>query len=261
MPSELEKKLTKAEKLRTKSAFPFCYFVAPDYNESAELFCEIARDSSTIEDQCKYYLEAANTFLMQKDEYNEFCASECYRKLYEVLEKKELERALGYYQRYAEILEKMKKYLTAGQAYAKIGDAWAKSNPDKAIEFYSKAILTYKKDRASCTFHLKSCLQGYLLVLLELEKLEEAINILDQLDTKYSKLCKQILTIVLGRSDFHDDVLNLDENRLVMALLNKSREDSIKDLEAFRSDNYLPDAVSKIFDISIRRMSPENDIC
>jgi hypothetical protein len=260
MSEQLTQKIQRAQKLRQKLSFPFSLFNKPDFIESGDLFCEIAKESSSKEEQVKFYIEAANTFCMKKDEYGEFCASECYRKLFEILEEIDIERALKYYTMYAESLEKMSKYLTAGQTYTKIADILAKIDPKRATDVYSKAVLTYKKDRASCTYHLKACLQNFLNVQLELENIEGSIEIFDHLDIKYSKLCKQILTILTGRSDF-DDVLSPKENQLVMALLNKEKEDAIKDLEAFRTDNYLPEQISKVFDLAIQRMSPENDIC
>lgn len=260
MDEELERKLERAQKLRKRAIFPYSLFRDPDFIEAGDLYCEVAVGSKTIEDQEKYYVEAANTYLMKKDEYGDFSASECYRKLFDLLENVNTESALVYYGLYANSLEKMRKYLNAGQAYAKVADILAKKDQKRSVAAYTRAILTFKKDRASCTYHLKSCLQSFLIVQLGVGNLEGAIETLDQLDIKYAKLCKQILTIVAGRSDF-DDVLSARENQLIMSLLNKSKEDSIKDLEAFRSDNYLPESVSKIFDIAIQGISPENDIC
>lgn len=260
MSDRLTQKIEKAQKLRQKPSFPFSIFNKPDFIESGDLFCEIARESTSTEEQVKFYVEAAHTFLMKKDEYGEFCASECYRKLFQLLEETDVENAIQYYTMYAEILERMAKYLNAGQAYTKIADILAKIDPKRAASMYSKAVLTYKKDRAACTYHLKACLQNFLTVQLDLENLEGAISILDYLDIKYSKLCKQILTVLVGRTDF-DDVLSPKENQIIMSLLNKEKEESIKDLEAFRSDNYLPDQISKVFDLAIERLDPENDIC
>lgn len=259
MDSEVQRKAKQAESLRRRPGFPMSLFVEADYIGSGELYCEAARMCESTEDRMELYKEAAATFLMKNTEYGIYRASECYKKLYDILEGMDPEQAIGYYVLYAECQEKGEKYLMAGQAYMKIAGMVQKTDEGKAVEIYRRAYETYRKD-TTCPYHAKEALQRCLDLELKLGMLDDAIGILDGLDTKHSKLSKQILCFLQGREDFEED-LDKEETAVIMALLNKGKEECIETLESFRRDNYLSESTQRVFDIAIERLRPENDIC
>lgn len=259
MDSELQRKVKRAENLRRRPGFPMSMFTAADYIGSGELYCEVARECQNIEDQVRFYKEAAATFLMKDSEYNLYRASECYKKLFDILKSNDLDQAIGYYTLYAECQEKAEKFLMAGQAYMKIAEAVQQVDEKKAMDTYKKAYETYKRD-ASCPYHAKEAVQRHLTLQLKHGDLEGAIESFTVLDAKHSKLSKQILCFVLGREDFEED-LDKEEGMVIMALLNKEKDECIEILEDFKKDNYLSEHTSLVFDIAIERLRPENDIC
>lgn len=259
MNLELEKKVKQAESLRKKPGLLMSMFMEADYIGSGELYCEVARECENVEDRVKFYREAATTFLMKNSEYNSYRASECYKKLFDILEGVDPAQAIGYYALYAECQEKAEKFLMAGQAYMKIAETIQKTDEKRAIDIYKRAHETYKRD-ASCPYHAKEAVQKCLTLQLKNRELADAIRSFDTLDTKYSKLSKQILCFLQGENDFEDD-LDKEEGMVIMALLNRETEECIDILENFRKDNYLPEHTSLVFDIAIERLRPENDIC
>ncbi|ELA41463.1 uncharacterized protein VICG_01447 [Vittaforma corneae ATCC 50505] len=259
MSPELQKKITKAEKLRTKAAFPLSLITEPDYVEAGDLYCEIARECSDLEDKIKFYNEAAITFLRKKAEYNEYRASECYKKLFELLVNQDVTAAVENYIKYCECLERIEKYMLAGQGYTKIGDILEEIDGKRAIEMYRKAQDAYSKDY-SCPMHYKEAVQKCLTIQIKGQDIEGAIESLKMLDIEFSKLCIQILTLLLGKTNFEED-LKKDESELIMTLLNKDRDTSIESLRQFKEKNFINPIISKIFDFAIDRLQPENDIC
>lgn len=259
MSPELQKKIARAEKLRTRGAFPFSLFMEPDYIESGDLYCEIAKESRDLEDKVKFYTEAAKTFLRKKAEYNEYRASECYKKLFELLVNHDVATAVEHYIKHCECLERIEKYMLAGQGYTKIGDILVETDRKMAIEMYKKAQNAFSKDY-NCPIHFKEAAQQCLAVQLSEQNIEGAIESLKVLDVEFSKLCVQILSLILGKTDFEDD-LKKDESELIMTLLNKDKNTSIESLRNFKENNHVKPIISKIFDFAIDRLRPENDIC
>lgn len=259
MNPDLQRMIKQAEGLRRKPRFPMSLFAEADYVGSGELYCEAARLCEGTEDRIGLYKEAAATFLMTKTEYGLYRASECYKKLFDILEGTDPEQAVGYYVLHAECQEKAEKYLMAGQAYMKIGEIVKSTDKRRAVCIYRKAYETYRRD-ASCPYHAKEALQKCLDLELRLGMLEDAIRSFDALDTKHSKLSKQILCFLQGREDFEED-LDREESAVMMALLNREKDECIEVLESFQRDNYLSESTQRVFDIALEHLRPENDIC
>lgn len=259
MNNETLKKIRKAESLRKDVKFPLSLFKEPDYLESGELFSEAALECSEMEDKVKYYTEAANTFLRSKAEYNQYRASECYKKLFEILKEKDLATAVGFYIQHSECLERIGKNMMAGQSFQKIGELLRRVEPRRSIEMLLRARKCYEKDQ-NCPYHHKEAVMKCLEVQLETKDYVNAIESLDGLKIEHSSLCKQILMYLVGRSDF-EDVLERNESELMTTLLNKDKESGMKALREFKEQNSLPEIVNRIFEVAIEEMRPENDIC
>lgn len=259
MEQGLLKKIAKAEKLRKTPAFPFSLFVKPDYIESGDLFFEVARSCTAVADKKKFYLEAAETFLMCPEEYNMFRASECYKKLYEALLASDFDSAVSFLCKHADCLEKIEKYMLAGQAYMKTGDMLVEKDKARACLMYSRARDIYAKD-PSTPVHLKEAIQKSLGMQLESQDIEGAIKSFELLKAKHSKLCRQMLMFLVGKVDI-EDVLEKEEADLMMALANKDKSSGKEALEAFKMNNAMHPVVEKVFNMVIDRMRPENDIC
>lgn len=259
MNEETLKKIKKAESLRKNVKFPLSLFKEPDYLESGELFSEVAMECLDLDDKVKYYKEAAITFLKNTAEYNQYRASECYKKLFEILQKSDIKSAVDFYILHSECLERIGKNMLAGQGFLKIGEILKTVELRRSIEMFFRAKKCYEKDQ-NCPYHHKEAVLKSLEVQLDIKDYENAIESLKEVEIKGGRLSVQILMYLTGRSDF-EEVLEKNESELVMTLLNKDKETGIKALNDFKEENSLPEIVIKVFNIAIEEMRPENDIC
>lgn len=256
---EFNSKIKKAESLRKKPGLLASLFWGPDYISSGDIFSELAFASESIEDKEKYYNEAANTYLIKKSEYTHFRAGEIYKKLADTFEKHNVDKSLVYLLKYAENLEKAERYLIAGEVYMKIAGKYEDINNDECVKYYNRAYETYKMD-SGCPYHVKEALQKCLIAQLKKKDISGAIGSLGALNIKFSRLCRSILSLLLGKVA-DDDLESVKESELIMKLVNKTGKDCIDALDDFSNEYFLPDYARMIFDMAIERYSPENDIC
>lgn len=269
MNGHLLEKIRKAEKMRKKPKFPASLFSGADYIESASLFREIANECTTVEEKVKYIQEAANTYLMDNTEYSQYYAYECYKNIFEILKDEKIEISIDYYLKGVECLLKTDKKFLAGAEYKKAGDIIEKENPKKALEAYENAYKMFIQDSNS-QFHTKSTLEKIFSILLDRGDLNEAINKLEDIEKlylslnrreiKHIKLCKQLLMMLAGKTEF-EEALEKKEAELFMKILNSDKQAGRDLIVEFKNSNTCESLVTKILDFVIKQMNPENDIC
>lgn len=259
MDEEIYKKILKARKLKTKKMFPFSLFTHPDYTESGSLLCDAAKSSMKDEDKIKLYREAAETFLMDSDEYCVYRAGQCFKKLFDMQREGTRDEAIESYKKYCECCMRIEKYMLAGEGYSKLGDYVVEKDKKMAIEMYKKAQQMYQRDN-NCPVHSREAGQKCLGVQLMLGDVEGMLETLEKVEVEHGKLCRQLLAIQAGRTDV-DEELGREESELVRTVLNKDKETGIKVLSEFAHENVLMAPISKIFEFIINNFQPENDIC
>lgn len=263
MDKELKDKIKKAENLRKSHGFLASIFSKPDYITSGDLFCEVARGCENIEEKRKYYKEAAETYLMKKEEYNIYKASEVYKALFTDLSSTNWNEAIDFYALHAECLMRIHKFMMAGDSFMKIAESLKQKHAGQAIEFFKKARECFKKE-TNCRYHFKKAVEEMLSLNLQTGNIQASIEDFEILGTKFNvkhaKLCKQILCFLDEKFDL-DDALEQEESQLIMALSNKEGEERTLVLERFANDNYLTDDIEKVFKLAIEKLKPEHDIC
>lgn len=260
MNKSISKKIEKAEKLRKKHLFPMSLFMEPDYSESASIFIEVAMECTAVEDKINFYMEAAKTFLMEESrEYSNFEAYKCYKSAFEVLYPHDKLRAIEYYNKGVECLEKTDKVFFSGDEYTKVGDLFGKTEPKRAIVAYKKAQDKFIEEQ-HYPVHLKEIKKKILQMQLYTQDIEGAIETLENISIRHGKLCRTLLKLLAGKSDI-EDALTQKESDLVMVLLNKDKDSGIQALEQFKLETNLDPLEEEIFDLFIDSLKPENDIC
>lgn len=264
MDEELKTKIKKAESLRERRGFLQSLFGGPDYLESAALFTEVAKFSTSVEDKIKYYEEAANTYLLEKNEYGIWKAAECFGELNKLAKNKEKSKA--FFLSRIDCLMKIGKYMIAGQALTTEGEK--NNNLETSLELFTKASEAFKLDGSS-PFHLKKALEHTLLLQLKAMKIKEAIDTMKYMDESYKnmkhfKLCIQMLLFLQMKENSGtvfdaEDVLESDESKVIMGLFNSEEPGVI--LEEFQNENVLSETVEMVFEICKKSLKPELDIC
>lgn len=262
MESELKSKIKKAEKLRESYHFPFNLFNSPDYISSGDLFCEVARECNSVNEQIKYFEEAANTFLLNKDDYGIYKASEPYKSLFNILKDVDFNKAVEYGIKHSDCLYKIGKYMMAGQAYVTLADIVKNKDEEKAMMICNKAKESYNKD-GNCPFHLKKAVEECLLLELKNENLQNAIESFEILDKKYnmkySRLSKHILCFLDQETDhskmFAEEELGSQESQILMKLLNQSEDKAASYLKEYLNDNALPEHTTLVFKMAIDKLT------
>lgn len=255
-----DQRIKKAEKLRRQHGRFWSYFLEPDYCGSAELFLEVANETPGLDDRGILYNEAATTFLMKGGEYGFYRAAEVYKELMGLYRKENNEsKVVEYGIMYGNSLGSSERYMLAGQAFSDVAAICEKRSPADAIKYYGESIRLYEMD-GSCPFHTKKARERCLMLQIQENKLSDAIESLGGLDIRYARLCRQILCI-LCQTSFDDDLDDPAEHRLVMTLVNGTKDESTDALESFASNNFLPDYAQLVFKRAVENYKPENDIC
>jgi tetratricopeptide (TPR) repeat protein len=254
MSQEIEGMISRAEKLRHKRKGIMGMFSKPDYFESADIFVEIGKKCNDMDMKEKYLNEAIKTLTIEGSEYAYFRIAEVYRHLMD-LDRNDAGKLRMYMEEYAKALEVSERYLMAGQAYSKLGDLVGEENPKDGIGNHGKAVEMFEKD-GGCPYHIQDVRKKCLLLQLGIKDYEGAYKTLKYLTITFSKLCRQILCIILEKPLEEDP-----ENDLVMVLINKGHEEGVEALKKFKVDHYLPKYVELIFQLAEEKLSPENDIC
>ncbi|KAI4291586.1 hypothetical protein PAPHI01_0860 [Pancytospora philotis] len=255
-----EKKLRRAERLRKRHGGLWGLFWRPDYYESAELFLELAKSAETVERSEQYCNEAAETFLLQDEEYSYFRAAEVYKELRDAyIGRESIEGAIRYGKLYASNLTRAGRHMLAGQAYSDLGDACADGRPTNAHAFYTAAAAAYRQD-GNCQYHLKKAVERCLAVELGSADYERAVDTIGQLDVKFARLCRLLLLILLEKP-LDEELDDPAENRVVMAIINRGSSEATAALDAFANDNFLPKYAQTIFDAVRDSLRPENEMC
>ncbi len=257
---EEDPRIKRARKLKKKYNGLLGYFYKPDYIESGDILVDVANECTDIDLKEKYYIEAADTFILENREYGFFRAAEIYKILIDLEETKEIKNNITkYYILYSNMLKKSNNIFLAGSTYVKVGDIYRNKSYSTAKVYYHQAKELFKEYN-SAPAHLKLINEKLIDLALDMQDYEDCLNILREIDSKYQKFFIELLLILLKReSEYELD--DAEQNTILSDVINKEPNEVVQILQKYSENHLLPEYAKKIFLALTDKLDTEYDIC
>lgn len=250
------KKLREAERLRTRSVFPFNLFSSPDYEGSAEIFCEVGNGEDDFELKVKYYEEAARTYEMCDGEYGRYQASQMYERIGQMSEEQDWKRSSDAYKRSGMYSKQCGRESLAASSFQKAADMLRKGNElNGSLECLKKVVECYHG--SNWKHHKIKAMKDVAGVYIDLGRYGEASKVFLSFKENMYTFCAFLCHVIEG---LPSDLDVSGDEKGVCDALERDMSVAYNVIDEYIATHAMIEEVRRLLLTVKERLRPENDI-